>query len=130
LLTYKLKEKCPTKVLKIWKKARILKKDVSALVKGFPDDEKYRLVDQLKRSTRSIGTQISEGHGRQTYPDRIRFCVIARGSLSETLNHLIDALDEGFITEEQMQLFRNKITEVEKILNGYISYLERKSKER
>ncbi len=56
--------------------------------------------------------------------------VIARGSLSETLNHLIDALDEDFITEEQMQLFRNKITDVEKVLNGYISYLERKSKEK
>ncbi len=116
--------------LEVWKKARTLKKEVYILVKAFPDDEKYRLVDQLKRSTRSIGTQISEGHGRQTYPDRIRFCVIARGSLSETLNHLIDALGEDFITEEQMQLFRNKITDVEKVLNGYISYLERKSKEK
>ncbi|MGN7784565.1 four helix bundle protein [Niabella sp. 22666] len=116
--------------LEVWKRARVLKKEISNLVKGFPDDEKYRLVDQLKRSTRSIGTQISEGHGRQTYPDRIRFCVIARGSLSETLNHLIDALDEDFITEAQMQLFRNKITDVEKVLNGYISYLERKSKEK
>lgn len=116
--------------LEAWKKARLLKKEVSILVRSFPDDEKYRLVDQLKRSTRSIGTQISEGHGRQTYPDRIRFCVIARGSLGETLNHLIDALDEDFITEEQMQLFRNKITDVEKVLNGYISYLERKSKEK
>jgi four helix bundle protein len=46
--------------------------------------------------------------------DRIRFCVIAGGSLSETLNHLIDALDEDFISEEQMQLFRNKITDVER----------------
>lgn len=116
--------------LEVWNKARLLKREVSVLVKRFPDEEKYRLVDQLKRSTRSIGTQISEGHGRQTYPDRIRFCVIARGSLSETLNHLIDALDEEFITEEQMQLFRNRITEVEKVLNGYISYLERKSKEK
>ncbi len=60
--------------LEVWKKARTLKKEVSILVKAFPDDEKYRLVDQLKRSTRSIGTQISEGHGRQTYPDRIGFC--------------------------------------------------------
>lgn len=53
--------------LEVWKKARVLKKEVSILVKSFPDDEKYRLVDQLKRSTRSIGTQISEGHGRQTF---------------------------------------------------------------
>lgn len=115
--------------LEVWKRARIVKKEVSALVKSFPEEEKFRLTDQLKRSTRSVGTQISEGHGRQTYPDRIRFCVVARGSLSETLNHLIDALDEEYITEDQLNYFRNKITEVEKLLNGYISYLERKMKE-
>ncbi|GAB3426719.1 four helix bundle protein [Niabella aquatica] len=100
--------------LEVWKRARIVKKEVSALVKSFPEEEKFRLTDQLKRSTRSVGTQISEGHGRQTYPDRIRFCVIARGSLSETLNHLIDALDEEYITEDQLNYFRNKITEVVK----------------
>ncbi|WP_018630625.1 four helix bundle protein [Niabella aurantiaca] len=115
--------------LEAWKRARALKKEVSDLVKHFPEEEKYRLADQLKRSTRSIGTQISEGHGRQTYPDRIRFCIIARGSLSETLNHLIDSFDEGFITEDQLQMFRNKITEVEKVLNGYITWLQKKSKE-
>lgn len=115
--------------LEVWKQARILKNEITVLVKNYPEEEKFRLIDQLKRSTRSIGTQISEGHGRQTYPDRIRFCVIARGSLSETLNHLIDSFDEKFITEDQLQVFRNKITEVEKLLNGYISWLERKSKE-
>ncbi|MGC4232539.1 MAG: four helix bundle protein [Niabella sp.] len=57
----------------------------------------------------------------------MRFCVIARGSLSETLNHLIDALDEEYITKDKLNYFRNKITEAEKLLNGYISYLERKS---
>jgi four helix bundle protein len=55
--------------------------------------------------------------------------VIARGSLSETLNHLIDALDEGLINEEQLNHYRTKITEVEKLLNGYINYLEKRSKE-
>ncbi|MFN2458058.1 MAG: four helix bundle protein [Chitinophagaceae bacterium] len=49
------------------------------------------MVDQIIRSSRLINTQIAEGHGRRTYPDRLRFCVIARSSLSETLNHLINA---------------------------------------
>jgi four helix bundle protein len=115
--------------LEVWKKARQLKIELSQLTKAFPSEEKFRLKDQLFRSSRSVGTQLAEGHGRQTYPDRIRFCVIARGSLSETLSHLIDAFDENYITEEQLIHFRNKVTEVEKLLNGYISYLERKQKE-
>ncbi|HEX4875584.1 MAG TPA: four helix bundle protein [Chitinophagaceae bacterium] len=113
--------------LEVWKKARELKNEISQLVKSFPAEEKYRLADQLIRSTRSINSQIAEGHGRRTWPDRLRFSVIARCSLSETLNHLIDAFDENYITEEQLNYFRNKINEVEKLLNGYISYLEKKS---
>lgn len=114
--------------LEVWKKARELKNDIAQLVKTFPPDERFRLTDQLIRSSRSVNTQIAEGHGRNTWPDKIRFCVISRGSLSETLNHLIDALDEKIISEEQLNNYRNKITEVEKLLNGYISYLEKRSK--
>lgn len=115
--------------LEVWKKARELKNEVRELVKTFPAEEKYRLVDQLIRISRSVNGQIAEGHGRRTSPDRLRFCVIARGSLSETLNHLIDALDEKYISEEQLKYYRNKISEVEKLLNGYISYLEKKTNE-
>lgn len=115
--------------LEVWKKARELKSEMAQLVKTFPAEEKFRLVDQLIRSSRSVNTQLAEGHGRRTWPDRLRFCVIARGSLSETLNHLIDAFDEQYINEEKLNYFRNKIAEVEKLLNGYISYLEKKSKE-
>lgn len=116
--------------LEAWKKARQLKIEIRQLTATFPPEEKYRLTDQLIRSSRAICAQIAEGHGRQTYPDRMRFCVMARGSLSETLNHLIDALDERFINQEQLDYFKNKITEVEKTLNGYISWLERKANEK
>lgn len=115
--------------LEVWKKARALKNELSALARTFPSEEKYRLTDQLIRSSRSVNTQLAEGHGRRTWPDRLRFSVIARGSLSETLNHLIDALDEKFISEEQLHYYRNRIIEVEKLLNGYINYLEKRSKE-
>lgn len=50
---------------------------------------------------------------------------MARGSLSETYNHLIDALDCKYITEEQLNYFKNKIDEVEGLLNGYIAYLRK-----
>lgn len=116
--------------LDVWKKARQLKLAISELTDTFPKEERFRLIDQLTRSSRSIGIQIAEGHGRQTFPDRIRFCVIARGSLSETMAHLIDALDEKYITIEQINKFRIIITEVEKLLNGYISWLEKRAAEK
>ena len=111
--------------LEVWKKARILRNEIFVLVKKFPAEEKFRLTDQIIRSSRSITDQIAEGHGRRTFPDRIRFCIYSRGSLSETLNHLIIALDCSYITTE-LDYFREKINEVEKILNGYIGYLEKK----
>lgn len=116
--------------LEVWKKARQLKIELRELVKTFPTEEKFRLVDQIIRSSRGINSQISEGHGRGTYPDRLRFSVIARDSLSETLNHLIDAFDESYITDGQLQYYRSKTTEVEKLLNGYINYLEKKINEK
>ncbi len=115
--------------LEVWKKARLFKQDIFHLVKRFPAEEKYRLTDQLIRSSRSVNTQIAEGHGRRTYPDRLRFCIIARGSLSESLNHLVDAFDCSYIEDDILISFRSKISEVEKLLNGYITYLDKKSKE-
>jgi four helix bundle protein len=109
--------------LEVWKKAREIKKEIQTLVETFPKEEKFRLCDQLIRSSRSIGSLISEGHGRFTYPDQIRFCVDARGSLSETMNHFIDALDCGYIDIQQLEEWRNKLKDEERLLNGYINYL-------
>ncbi len=111
--------------LDLWKKARSFKKDIRLLIKLFPAEEKFRLTDQLIRSSRSINSLISEGHGRFTYADQIHYCVQARGSLAETINHLIDAYDEAYINEEQLNMFKQKGKEVEKMINGYISYLRK-----
>jgi len=109
--------------LEIWKKARTLKIEISATVKSFPAEEKFRLVDQIIRSARSIGALIAEGHGRFSYPDQIHFCVQARGSLSETINHLMDAMDANYISELILEDYRIKFKELERMLNGYITYL-------
>lgn len=112
--------------LEVWKKARIFKNEIFEETKSFPKEEKYRLTSQIIRSSRSINSQISEGHGRKTYPDRIRFCIQGRGSLSETLNHLIDAFDCNYISEMRLNYFRMKIVEIEKLLNGYVNWLQEK----
>lgn len=111
----------------VWKKSRELKTELFQLTKAFPSEEKYRLIDQLIRSSRSINAQIAEGHGKRTNKDKIKYCTQARGSLSETLNHLIDAFDCSYITSKQLQYYRAKINEVEMIMAGYIRYLRGKS---
>lgn len=111
--------------LDAWKKARELKLKIEDLVKKFPADEKYRLNDQLIRSVRSIGAAIAEGHGRFTYKDQIHFCIIARGSLSETQNHLIDAFDCRYINQSELGSFIKDIEESARLLNGYISFLRK-----
>ncbi|MDX9992826.1 MAG: four helix bundle protein [Anaerolineales bacterium] len=53
-----------------------------------PPTEKYNMADQLKRAAVSIPANIAEGHGRYCYQDNVRFCYIARGSLTEIQSHL------------------------------------------
>jgi four helix bundle protein len=112
--------------LEVWKKARALKNDVYKLVKTFPPEEKYRLSDQLIRASRSVNSNISEGHGRFSYKDQLHFCIQARGSLSECLNHMVDAFDLAFIDKIILQKFKLQIDEIGRLLNGYISYLRKK----
>ena len=92
--------------LEVWQKARLFRSNISVLVKSFPAEEKYRLGDQIVRSSRSVGNNIAEGHGRFHYIDSARFLINARGSLIETLDHLIIALDEKYITEEDFNKFK------------------------
>ncbi len=110
--------------LEVWKEARNLKKEIIVLAKTFPPEEKFSLTDQIKNSCRSVCSQIAEGHGRRTIADELRSCVISRVSLSETLNHLIDAYDEQYINVNQLASLREMVVTVEKLLNGYMKWLE------
>lgn len=111
----------------VWKAARKLKLKVYEARHLFPKDEEYRLKDQLLRAVRSVCANIAEGHGRYTFKDQTHFCIQARGSLSEILNHLIDAYDLNIINEEILISFKQEINIVHKLLNAYIKYLRTKS---
>ena len=109
--------------LDVWKSTRKLKIRIWNLVKTFPSEEKFRLNDQLIRSSRGVSSMIAEGHGKFTYKDKTNYCIIGRGSLSETWNHLIDAFDAEYITKDELTSFKIDIDENAKLLNGYINFL-------
>lgn len=113
--------------LEVWKKARILRNNINGLAQSFPSEEKYRLQDQIIRSSRSIGNNIAEGHGRFHYAEAAKFLINARGSAAETIDHLIIALDNKFIDEQQFDTFKQDCEECMKMINGYVNYLRKQA---
>ncbi len=111
--------------LNAYKLAREIRTEISTLSKTLPQQEEYKLKDQIIRSSRSVTANIAEGHGRHYYKENIKFCIIARGSLNETIDHLTVALDEKYISEQLFSTLRDKIRVNIKVLNGYMSYLKK-----
>jgi len=109
--------------LEIWKKARVLRNNITALVKSFPAEEKYRLTDQIIRSSRSIGNNIAEGHGRFHYADAAKFLINARGSASETIDHLYIVMDNDIIDVKVFESLKTDCEECMKMITGHINYL-------
>jgi four helix bundle protein len=89
--------------LTIWKSAREFQLIIFNQCKLFPLEEKFKICDQLIRSSRSITANIAEGHGRFHFQEQIQFCRQARGSLSENLSHLYTAFDCKYIHAEQLK---------------------------
>ena len=113
--------------LQCWQACREVRIFIIELVKTYPKEEKYSLVDNMKRAARSTTQNIAEGFGRFHYRENLQYCRVSRGSLFELIDDLITSLDEGFISEENYQKGREKISNALGLLNGYINYLDRKA---
>ena len=111
--------------LDAWKKARELMLFIhQEIVPRMPAEEKWDLTAQIRRSSKSVGANIAEGHGRFYFLDNVRFCYNARGSLAETIHHLSDARDLGYISPKNYQQARDLADSAFRLLNGYIGYLK------
>ena len=109
--------------LRAWQQCRVVRQRIRLLVKGWPSEEKFRLTDQIIRSSRVPTSHIAEGYGRFHEKDNVRFCRIARGSLYETQDHLITACDEGIIEEAVRNEHVDMIEGTIRTVNAYINYL-------
>ena len=112
--------------LDVWCKARDfavrVNKEVLPLL---PLEEKWSLNQQLRRSSQSIPANIAEGHGRFYFQDNVRFCYIARGSLEETLSHLVYANQVGYLSITLYESFAADGENLNRLINGYIGFLKK-----
>ena len=79
--------------LEVWRWCRDLRRDIETFCERLPRKEQTRLVDQMVRASRSVTANVAEGFGRFHYLETVQSCRMARGSLSELLDHLVVASD-------------------------------------
>jgi four helix bundle protein len=112
--------------LVVWQKAiQFAKQICGVVISQFPEQEKYALASQIRRSAQSVPANIAEGYGRFYFQEGIRFAYIARGSLEETRSHLTFAHEMMYISNEDFDRIKLEIDEIKRLLNGYINYLKR-----
>jgi four helix bundle protein len=110
--------------LECYQASRVVRVKASEFAKGLPIQERYRLVDQIIRASRSSTAYIAEGYGRHRHQENLQYLRQARGSLYETLEHYHTAHDEGYLNAPSHEERKTEILTAIRILNGYIRYIQ------
>ena len=112
------------KELIIWNKSMDITLDVYQETKKFPEEEKFNLVSQIRRSAVSIPSNIAEGAGRNSDKEFTQFLGIAKGSSFELQTQLIISNKLNFISDEKFEALNNAVEEVQKMISGFQSKLK------
>ena len=110
--------------LQVWNKAHAMVLQVYEIAGLFPNEEKYGLTSQMRRSAMSIPTNIAEGCGRGSSLDMRRFLHIAMGSACELEYQLLLASDLKYLASEKQQIANEAITEIKRMLTSLIKKLK------
>lgn len=111
--------------LEVWNDSRQLTKDVYKVTKSFPDDEKFGIINQMRRCSISICSNIVEGSYRTTGKDKSHFMTIAYSSLMELLNQSIISTDLGYMGNDELREIRNQVEKISNKLNSLSEYFKK-----
>ena len=108
------------KDLQIYQRSKELVLEIYKMTDKYPNDEKYNVISQLRRSVLSIPLNIAEGYGRMTREEFKRFLKISLGSSNE-VEALLDISKElKYITEKEYQEISKKNDEIGKMIYSAI----------
>lgn len=107
-----------------WQHSHAVKIHVYAFLDRHDVRRKYKFSEQLADAARSAPSNIAEGFGRFGNKEFARFCRIAKGSLNEVLNHMIDAHDLRLMTKEELLVHEHRVRIALKATAGLIRHLE------
>jgi four helix bundle protein len=108
--------------LKVWKKAMDLAMEIFETTKGFPMEERYSLTDQIRRSSRSVPTNIAEAWRKRRYPAAfVSKLNDAEGESAETQTHLEMAKRCGYIDSTSASRLDNSYEEIMAMLVSMVA---------
>jgi four helix bundle protein len=112
------KERRPHKNLEVWKNSIEVAKKIYQITSSYPPTETYGLISQMRRSSVSIPSNISEGAARTGRKEFLQFINIAQGSISELDTQIELSKELGFIKQDDYETLLCKLTVISKQLYG------------
>lgn len=108
--------------LMVYKTARAIAQRVFEISKTFPKEEMFSLTDQVRRSSRSIGAQITEAWAKRRYERHFASKLTdADAEQQETQHWLETAADNGYLRREDLEELGGQLTQLGKMLNSMIN---------
>ncbi len=105
----KMKHAASFKDLEVYQMSREAAKEIFLITKDFPMDEKFSLIDQIRRSSRSVGAQIAESLGKRRYKNHfILKLTDADSEQYETQHRLEVSCEIGYINKSVKKSLINK----------------------
>ena len=104
--------------LDAWRQARKLVSPIYELTEKFPANERYVLVQQMRKAVNSVHSNIAEGYGRLSNGEWQQFLGQARGSLMELESDLIIAFDRKYCTPDEATAAAAQIKRTIQCVNG------------
>lgn len=113
--------------LECWQDARVFTRAIYSIVKseGFRKD--FDLSSQIRRSAVSVMANIAEGFHRHSRKDFLKFLDYSRALLAETTSHLYVAVDQGYITVNDLKDLKVTADKVGRKINGLVAYLNNRT---
>ncbi len=108
--------------LKVYQPAYKLAMEIFGNSRAFPNDERYSLTSQIRRSSRSVVANIAEGYRKRQYPNMfVSKLADSDAEATETQVWLDFARDCGYLSPEQHKLLTAAYEEIGKMLNGMMT---------
>ena len=109
-----------------WQKSRIFNKRIYQITENINFKKDFDLVRQIRRASISISSNIAEGFERNTDKEFIYFLYVAKASAGEVRSQLYLAIDLEYITKEEFEELLESVSEISRLLSGFIKYLSPK----